>query len=123
MTASSQRQQSDALLTIPQLASMVGLHASTLYRSLDRGEFPLPLIKLGGRIRVSRAAAERLIQGAAPPVPITTVGTLAGPVIYCPSCKARLRSVPTCSAPPTELEPPPFEGPSGSASFDAENDR
>jgi predicted DNA-binding transcriptional regulator AlpA len=108
MTASSQRQQADPLLTIPQLASMAGLHASTLYRSLERGDFPLPLIRLGSRVRVSRAAAERLIHGApspAPPAPVAAVAKSTESPPYCAACGTRLKEPVTHSyVPPSGSE-------------------
>jgi predicted DNA-binding transcriptional regulator AlpA len=32
-----------ALLSIEEAAEMLGIHRCTLYRSIDRGDFPLPL--------------------------------------------------------------------------------
>jgi len=51
------------LLTIPELADLVGMHPSTLYRAITRGDFPVPIVRFGDRIRVPRAAVEKLLYG------------------------------------------------------------
>jgi len=51
------------LLTIPELADLVGMHPSTLYRAITRGDFPVPIVRFGDRIRVPRVAVERLLYG------------------------------------------------------------
>ncbi len=98
MTGETRRASSGKapLLSISELAELTGVHASTLYRSINRGSFPIPIIRLGSRIRVSRAAAERLVGGedgvfreepALRPAPG-----------YCWRCSALLSSPPMCSA-------------------------
>ena len=43
---------------------MLGIHRCTLYRSIERGDFPLPLFQINARWRVPRKAVEALIDGA-----------------------------------------------------------
>jgi predicted DNA-binding transcriptional regulator AlpA len=42
---------------------MLGEDRSTLYRSIKRGDFPLPVVTINGRMRVPRKAIETLITG------------------------------------------------------------
>lgn len=51
------------LLTIGELAEIVGVNPSTLYRAITREDFPVPIVRFGDRIRVPRAAVEALIYG------------------------------------------------------------
>jgi len=51
------------LLSIEEAAEMLGVHRCTLYRSIERGDFPLPLIQINARWRVPRKAVEALIEG------------------------------------------------------------
>lgn len=85
------------LVGLSELAEVLGVHRSTLYRSIERGRFPLPIVRVGARISVPRAAVERLLAGGAdapespPPPPQED---------RCPTCGTRLsaRMRPTCSA-------------------------
>ena len=47
---------------------MLGVSRSTLYRSLQRGSSPVPVIVLNGRARIARRALERLLEGTAEPL-------------------------------------------------------
>lgn len=51
------------LLSIEEAAEMLGIHRCTLYRSIERGDFPLPLFQINARWRVPRKAVEALIEG------------------------------------------------------------
>ena len=53
-----------ALVGIDEAAVMLGEDRSTLYRSIKRGDFPLPVVTINGRMRVPRKAIETLITGA-----------------------------------------------------------
>lgn len=57
------------LLSIEEAAEMLGIHRCTLYRSIERGDFPLPLVQINARWRVPRKAVESLIEGATPQTP------------------------------------------------------
>ena len=52
-----------ALVGIDEAAVMLGEDRSTLYRSIKRGDFPLPVVTINGRMRVPRKAIETLITG------------------------------------------------------------
>jgi predicted DNA-binding transcriptional regulator AlpA len=52
-----------ALVGIDEAALMLGEDRSTLYRSIKRGDFPLPIVSINGRMRVPRRAIEALITG------------------------------------------------------------
>jgi excisionase family DNA binding protein len=52
------------LISIPDAADRIGLHADTLYRLCRTGQFP-PAIQIGSRWRVSVPRLERYLHGAA----------------------------------------------------------
>jgi excisionase family DNA binding protein len=52
-----------AFLSVEETAVLLGLSPSTLYRSLHRGDFPISVVQVNGRIRVPRRALEHLIEG------------------------------------------------------------
>jgi excisionase family DNA binding protein len=51
------------LLSVEETAVLLGETRSTLYRALKAGTFPLPVFRIGGRVRIPRRAVERLIDG------------------------------------------------------------
>jgi excisionase family DNA binding protein len=51
-------------VSVPEAGRLLGYSRNTTYEAIQRGE--LPVIKLGRKMRVSRAAIERLLSGAAP---------------------------------------------------------
>ena len=85
---------------------LLGISRSTLYRSVQRGDFPAAIVRINGRIRVPRRAIERLISGTA--ADSTTVGAESAGLkasIYCPTCGSAPRTMssperrtPICSA-------------------------
>lgn len=44
----------------PDASSRLGIGRSTAYDLVQRGEFPLPVVKVGNQYRVSEAALDRL---------------------------------------------------------------
>jgi excisionase family DNA binding protein len=50
------------LISVPEAARRVGLHADTLYRLCRSGQFP-PAIQIGARWRVSVPRLERYLHG------------------------------------------------------------
>jgi excisionase family DNA binding protein len=56
------------LLSVDEAAVLLGCNRSSVYRSIGRGDFPLPVFRINGRLRITRASVERLIAGGAPPV-------------------------------------------------------
>lgn len=54
------------LLSVEEVAILLGQSRSSLYRSIERGDLPLPVFKLSGRWRVPRRAVESLDEGDLP---------------------------------------------------------
>ena len=52
-------------LTIPQVAKRLGIHRSTASRLVAEGRFPMPTLKVGSRVVVSKAVYERFVNGEA----------------------------------------------------------
>ncbi len=66
------------LLSIEEAAEMLALSRGTLYRSIKRGDCPLPVFKINGCHRIPRRAIEALVEGhvlppAQFPPPVMTV--------------------------------------------------
>ena len=51
------------LLSVEEAATLLGQSRSSLYRSIHKGDLPLPLIRMSGRWRIPRRSVERLING------------------------------------------------------------
>lgn len=51
------------LLSVEEAAILLGQSRSSLYRSIEKGDLPLPAFKLSGRWRIPRRAVERLLEG------------------------------------------------------------
>lgn len=54
------------LLSIEETAILLGENRATCYRAVKSGNFPLPVWRIGGRLRVPRRAVERLLDGLDP---------------------------------------------------------
>lgn len=63
-------QSTKPLLSVEQTAVLLGESRSALYRSIERGDFPLPVFRINGRLRIARRSVERLIDGV---LPVTVV--------------------------------------------------
>ncbi len=50
-----------ATVSLSQAAKVLGIHRSTAWELWKRGEFPLPVLQLGSRLRVAKAHLERYI--------------------------------------------------------------
>lgn len=94
-----------AFLSIDETAIVLGESRATLYRSIKRGDFPLRVVRINGRLRVPRRAVERLLEGRVDDGPPTAGGEdqEPGPALAaCPSCGALVSSPvssrPMCSA-------------------------
>ena len=93
------------LLTISEVADLIGVHRSTLYRTIGRASLPLPVVRVGATMRVPRAAVERMLSGDVvspglrPAIPATPAGRIE-PVSYCSICGSVFpaSSRPMCSA-------------------------
>ncbi len=60
------------LLSVEEAANLLGETRSTLYRSIKEGSFPLPIFRIGRRIRIPRRSVERLLNG----LPVTPLEEL-----------------------------------------------
>ncbi len=61
---------------------MLGETRSTLYRSIKEGTFPLPIFRIGRRIRIPRRSVQRLLDGL-PVMPLEELsGALTHPSIW-----------------------------------------
>lgn len=52
-----------ATVSLAEAATILGVHRSTAWELWKRGEFPVPVLKLGSRLRVPKAHLERLLAG------------------------------------------------------------
>ncbi len=50
-------------LSLPEAATVLGIGVSTAYRLWARGEFPVPLLRIGGTIKVSAKRLNAYIEG------------------------------------------------------------
>lgn len=53
-------------LSVDEAAILLGQSRASLYRSIDRGDLPLPVFKINGRLRIARCAVERVLEGEPP---------------------------------------------------------
>jgi excisionase family DNA binding protein len=57
-------------VSVEEAALLLGEARSTLYRALKSGSFPVPVIRIGARLRIPRIAIDRLIAGEDLPLSI-----------------------------------------------------
>ena len=95
----------NALLGVEEAAVLLGVDRATCYRAIRSDTFPLPVVRLGGRIRVPRGAVERLIDGTGAGIEKATdqLASASGSRQNCgtpsaPSSSVPPRRRPTCSA-------------------------
>ncbi|MGB3412611.1 MAG: helix-turn-helix domain-containing protein [Microthrixaceae bacterium] len=50
-----------ATVSLAQAAKILGVHRSTAWELWKRGDFPLPVLQIGSRLRVPKAHLERLL--------------------------------------------------------------
>jgi excisionase family DNA binding protein len=55
------------LLSVEDTAVLLGQSRSSIYRAIDRGDLPLPVFTINGRLRIPRRAVERLLDGDVAP--------------------------------------------------------
>lgn len=53
-------------VSVEEAALLLGEARSTVYRAVKAGTFPLPVVRIGARIRIPRIAIDRLIAGENP---------------------------------------------------------
>ena len=66
------------LLSVEDTAVLLGQSRSSIYRAIDRGDLPLPVFTINGRLRIPRRAVERLLDGDVAPTATTTDRLLLG---------------------------------------------
>jgi excisionase family DNA binding protein len=54
------------LLSVEEVAILLGESRSSIYRSIECGDLPLSVFRINGRLRIARRAVERLIAGELP---------------------------------------------------------
>lgn len=80
------------LVGLAELADLLAVHRSTIYRAVERGTLPLPIVRIGSRMTVPRAAVDRLLAGVTSAEhPIQCEGHDVESVrVRCPSCGSGL---------------------------------
>lgn len=91
------------LLSVEETAILLGETRSTLYRALKAGTSPLPVFRIGSRIRIPRRAVERLVDGLdpeqPPPSPQSAWGRHRGRTQLADTLLGRLRDLAVSSRP------------------------
>ncbi len=54
------------LVSVEEAADLLGETRSTLYRAIKQGSFPIPVRRIGARIRIPRRSIERFLEGELP---------------------------------------------------------
>jgi excisionase family DNA binding protein len=90
-----------ALLSVEEAATLLGIDRATCYRAIRNDTLPVPVVRLGGRIRIPRRAVERLLEGVEPAVG-SLPGQLAATADPCPVCGA---PAPTSASSPSRSRP------------------
>jgi excisionase family DNA binding protein len=87
----SRSTRSKPFLSVVEVAALLGESKSTIYRSIAREDFPIPVVMINGRLRIPRKALDRLVDGcsiidsepaatqAAPPTSSSCTRTSAAP--------------------------------------------
>lgn len=55
--------KSCATLSLTEAATVLGIHRSTAWDLYKRGEFPVPVLHIGHRLRVTKAQLRRFLLG------------------------------------------------------------
>lgn len=63
MAMTTERSDESAMLTMTQVAAMIGVHRTTLLRWVERNEFAVEFDLVGGRKRWRRSLVERYVAG------------------------------------------------------------
>ena len=66
MATSKRARPPGPLVSVDEAAILLGASRSSVYRSIERGDLPLPVFRINGRLRIARRAVERLIAGELP---------------------------------------------------------
>jgi len=90
-----------SLLSVEEAAELLGVDRATCYRAIRSETFPLPVVRLGGRIRIPSRAIERLIDGMSH-IPGAGSDQAVSASDRCPTCGA---PSPTLGLPPSSRRP------------------
>ncbi|MGH9107100.1 MAG: helix-turn-helix domain-containing protein [Acidimicrobiales bacterium] len=71
MASSKWARPAGPLVSVDEAALLLGASRSSVYRSIERGDLPLPVFRINGRLRIARRAVERLIAREPPGDPGT----------------------------------------------------
>ena len=74
------------LISVEEAAELLGCSRSSLYRSISRGDIPVPFVTINGRYRIPRAAVDRLLAGELPTVAMFEAGRPGTETALRPSC-------------------------------------
>ena len=55
-------------LSLSEAAKVLGIGVSTAYRLCSRGEFPVPVLRIGGTVKVSTKRLKAYVDGDVEPV-------------------------------------------------------
>lgn len=61
-------------MTLAEAAEVLGIHRTTAWSLHKRGEFPVPVLKIGSNLRVVKAHLQQFMETGEPVVPGTLVG-------------------------------------------------
>lgn len=56
-----------ATISLTEAAHVLGIHRSTAWELWKRGDFPVPVLQIGKRLRVTKAQLARYLDGGADP--------------------------------------------------------
>jgi predicted DNA-binding transcriptional regulator AlpA len=91
MTRADNSRVSKPLLSVEDTAILLGQSRSSIYRAIERGDLPLPVFTINGRLRIARRSVERLISGD---LPLTAHADLVTEADHCGN-----QTLTTCSTP------------------------
>jgi excisionase family DNA binding protein len=57
-------------MSLAEAAKVLGIGVSTAYRLCSRGEFPVPVLRIGGTVKVSTRRLKAYVDGDVEPVTI-----------------------------------------------------
>jgi predicted DNA-binding transcriptional regulator AlpA len=66
MAKADNRWSGKPLLSVEDTAILLGQSRSSIYRAIERGDLPLPVFTINGRLRIARRSVERLLSGELP---------------------------------------------------------
>jgi len=57
-------------LSLSEAAKVLGIGVSTAYRLCSRGEFPVPVLRIGGTVKVSTKRLKAYVDGDVEPITV-----------------------------------------------------